>query len=107
MKDRKPKVSGVVATVFGWVNPATGELLVSMKNLPDAVEWDKRTNTFGDVRIVSDIIDASEAVLDSVVNEPVPEPIEPVVAPVVEPVKEPEAAEPVKAAKSKTKKKAS
>lgn len=106
MKDRKPKVRGVVATVFGWVNPATGELLVSMKNLPDAVEWDRRTNTFGDVRIVSDIIDASEAVLDSVVDEVVPD----VVAEKVddEPVKEEPVTEPVAEAtkpKSKSKKK--
>ena len=35
MKDifRQPK--DAIATVYGWVNPTSGELLISMKNLPN------------------------------------------------------------------------
>lgn len=35
-----------VATTLGWVDPAKGELLVSIRGLPCAVEWDRKTNTF-------------------------------------------------------------
>lgn len=42
MVDRtKEIVKGAVATTRGWVNPATGELLVSIRGLPDAIEWVK------------------------------------------------------------------
>lgn len=49
MVDRtKVKLDGAVATQLGWVNPKTGELLVSIRGLSGAVEWDKKTNTFAD-----------------------------------------------------------
>lgn len=36
-----------IATTVGWVDPAKGELLVSIRGLPGAVEWDRKANTFG------------------------------------------------------------
>jgi hypothetical protein len=35
---RKPK-ENAVATEFGWVNPDSGELLVSVRGLPNPVKW--------------------------------------------------------------------
>lgn len=52
MVDRtKVKLDGAVATQLGWVNPKTGELLVSIRGLSGAVEWDKKTNTFADDKV--------------------------------------------------------
>lgn len=42
MVDRtKEKLNGAVATTRGWVNPKTGELLVSIRGLPNAISWTK------------------------------------------------------------------
>lgn len=35
-----------VPTQLGWVNPKTGELLVSIRGLSDAYEWDRTEKTF-------------------------------------------------------------
>lgn len=32
---RKPKTPETIATEFGWANPSTGELLVSIRGLPN------------------------------------------------------------------------
>ena len=34
---RKPKSPETIATEFGWANPKTGELLVSIRGLPNPV----------------------------------------------------------------------
>ena len=46
-KERKLKSNpDAVATQLGWVNPKTGELLVSIRGLSGAKMWDRKTNTF-------------------------------------------------------------
>ena len=35
---RKPKSPETIPTEFGWANPKTGELLVSIKGLPNPVK---------------------------------------------------------------------
>ncbi|WEM34329.1 hypothetical protein [Xanthomonas phage X1] len=51
MVDRtKEVVKGAVATHLGWVNPSTGELVVSIRGLPDAVVWSKRTHSLEDLQ---------------------------------------------------------
>lgn len=35
-----------VATTLGWVDAEKGELLVSIRGLPNAAVWDRKTNTF-------------------------------------------------------------
>lgn len=51
MVDRtKEVVKGAVATHLGWVNPKTGELVVSIRGLPDAVVWSKRTHSLEDLQ---------------------------------------------------------
>ncbi|USV40827.1 hypothetical protein [Xanthomonas phage BUDD] len=51
MVDRtKEVVKGAVATHLGWVNPVTGELVVSIRGLPDAVVWSKRTHSLEDLQ---------------------------------------------------------
>ncbi len=42
MTDRtKLTLKGAIATTRGWVDEKTGELLVSIRGLPNAVEWEK------------------------------------------------------------------
>lgn len=41
-----PSNPSAVATTVGWVDPVRGELLVSIKGLPGACEWNRKTNTF-------------------------------------------------------------
>lgn len=92
MSNRKPKQpADVVATVFGWVDPSKGELLVAIKNLPDAVYWDRRSNTFGDQTIIAQVEPAEPVVDETVVVTPeVVATPEPVVDPVPEVVADPE-----------------
>lgn len=48
-RSKQKKLTGsdeAVPTTFGWVNPLTGELLVSIRGLPGAFHWDAKTNTF-------------------------------------------------------------
>lgn len=40
------KNSKAVPTKNGWVDPNTGELLVSIRGLPGAYDWDRKANTF-------------------------------------------------------------
>lgn len=35
---RKPKTPETIATEFGWANPKTGEVLVSIRGLPNPVK---------------------------------------------------------------------
>ena len=43
MVDRtKETVNGAVATVHGWVDPKSGELLVSIRGLSDAINWTRK-----------------------------------------------------------------
>lgn len=45
-KQKKLGNTNAVATKVGWVDPDTGELLVSIRGLPNAYDWDRKTNTF-------------------------------------------------------------
>lgn len=44
----KPNNVNAVATVYGWVDAKQGDLLVGVKGLKDALDWDRRANTFTD-----------------------------------------------------------
>lgn len=123
MVDRtKEIVNGAVATHLGWVNPKTGELLVSIRGLSDAVTW-TRKDGLEDLqdklkRLAaksSKTIEAEEeiaAVLEVVIEEPVAEkvvtdevpqaPVE--TTEVAEKAPEPIVEKPAKATKKTTKK---
>jgi hypothetical protein len=55
---RKPK-ENAVATEFGWVNPDSGELLVSIRGLPNPVKGWKRGEKIQMESVVHDDIDQS------------------------------------------------
>ena len=48
-KNKETKLArfpSAIATTVGWVDPAKGELLVSIRGLSGARVWDRKTNTF-------------------------------------------------------------
>lgn len=61
--------SGAVATKLGWVLPKTGELLVSIRGLPGAYDWDKKTNTFSKNGKVVTLGEKSKAPVEKVAKE--------------------------------------
>lgn len=68
-----------VATKLGWVDPVRGELLVSIRGLPKAVDWDRKTNTFtkdGKAFDPTKKEKAAKAIVVEVPEEKVPEVIE-------------------------------
>jgi hypothetical protein len=61
MVDRTKQIlKGAVATHKGWVDPKTGELLVSIRGLPDAVVWTKRNNAIEELTPTVDVPEVKE-----------------------------------------------
>lgn len=93
MVDRtKEEVAGAVATNLGWVNPKTGELLVSIRGLSGAIQWSKGpidvsktkkkfevVETAEDLTVDEAKLDDTIKVVESVVEAPAVEVVEPVV----------------------------
>jgi SMC interacting uncharacterized protein involved in chromosome segregation len=57
-----------IATNYGWVNKKTGELLVSIKGLPGAVEWDIKSKSLL-TELADKIIEKIEPTVEKVMDE--------------------------------------
>lgn len=61
----KKPIENAVATEFGWVNPKTGELLVSCRGLPNQVPWRRGTKLDSNSSILTD----SEVPVNTLIEE--------------------------------------